>query len=200
MQLSTMSLTISQLKSKLSLPVIGSPLFIVSNPELVIEQCKAGIVGSFPALNARPAALLDTWLTRIKTELTDYQAANPAKKVAPFAVNQIVHHTNARLEEDMKVCVKHKVPVIITSLNSPKAIVKDVHAYGGLVFHDVTNLKHAKNALAAGVDGLILVCSVSNFSLFFRSRDVLNFLCFPFFFFFPFGLACVFPHHPFGLD
>lgn len=155
-----MALTVAQLKTKLSLPVIGSPLFIVSGPELVIEQCKAGIVGSFPALNARPASLLDEWLTRIRRELDAYQQAHPDKKVAPYAVNQIVHHTNERLEEDMRVCVRHRVPIIITSLNSPKMVVEAAHGYGGLVFHDVTNVKHAKNALAAGVDGLILVCAV----------------------------------------
>ena len=155
-----MAFTIAQLKSKLTLPVFASPMFIVSGPELVIEQCKAGVVGSFPALNARPPHLLDEWLTRIKRELAEYQQANPGRKVAPFAVNQIVHHSNTRLEEDVQMCVKHKVPVIITSLNSPKTVVDAVHTYGGLVFHDVTNVKHAKNALNAGVDGLILVCAV----------------------------------------
>lgn len=152
-------LTVEQLKRLLTIPVIGAPLFIVSGPDLVIEQCKAGIVGSFPALNARQSSVFEEWLQRITSELTAFQKANPNKKVAPFAVNQIVHHTNQRLEEDVALCVKYKVPIIITSLNSPKAVVKSVHSYGGLVFHDVINVKHAKNALDAGVDGLILVAT-----------------------------------------
>lgn len=145
------------LKDNMSIPVIASPLFIISNPKMVIEQCKAGIVGSFPALNARPAEKLDEWLTTITQELAEYKAQNPDAKVAPFAVNQIVHPSNDRLKHDMEVCVKHKVPIIITSLHAPTEIVKAAHSYGGLVFHDVTNIKHAKKALSVGVDGLILV-------------------------------------------
>lgn len=149
----------ANLKNKLELPVIGSPLFIVSGPELVIAQCKAGIVGSFPALNARPAHVLEEWIVRIKTELAEYQAANPDKKVAPFAVNQICHASNDRLMHDMEVCTKHEVPIIITSLRPPAEIVSAAHSYGGVVFHDVINVKHAKKAAEQGVDGLILVCA-----------------------------------------
>ncbi len=147
------------LRDNLALPVIGSPMFIVSNPELVIEQCKAGIVGSFPALNARPEPVLEQWLQRITTELAGYKAANPGKKVAPFAVNQIVHASNPRLQHDIDLCVKYKVPIMITSLRAPDQVVEAAHGYGGLVFHDVTTIQHAKRALKAGVDGLILVCS-----------------------------------------
>ena len=148
------------LLQNLALPVIGSPLFIASGPRLVIEQCKAGIVGAFPALNARPAEQLDVWLTQIKTELAEYQAANPAAKVAPYAVNQIVHQSNDRLEHDIKVCLKHQVPVWITSLRAPpKEMLDAVHSYGGIVLSDVISIRHAKKALEAGVDGLILVCA-----------------------------------------
>jgi nitronate monooxygenase len=143
----------------MSLPVIGSPLFIVSNPDLVIAQCKAGVVGSFPALNARPAELLEQWLTRIDTELADYKAANPQAEVAPYAVNQIIHTSNDRLGHDMDVCARHKVPVVITSLSAPTEIVPRVHDWGGVVFHDVINVRHARKAIEAGVDGLILVCA-----------------------------------------
>jgi nitronate monooxygenase len=150
----------SPLLQNLALPVIGSPLFIASNPKLVIEQCKAGIVGSFPALNARPAELLDGWLTQIKTELAEYQAANPGAKVAPFAVNQIVHQSNDRLQQDIMTCLKHQVPVWITSLRAPpKEMLDAVHSYGGIVLSDVISIRHAKKALEAGVDGLILVCA-----------------------------------------
>jgi nitronate monooxygenase len=147
------------LEGHLEIPVIGSPLFIVSGPELVIAQCKAGIVGSFPALNARPAHVLEEWIVRIKTELAEYQAANPDKKVAPFAVNQICHASNDRLAHDTEVCTKHKVPIIITSLRPPAEVVEAAHSYGGVVFHDVINVKHAKKAAEQGVDGLILVCA-----------------------------------------
>ena len=148
------------LLQNLALPVIASPLFIASSPKLVIEQCKAGIVGAFPALNARPAEQLDVWLTQIKTELAEYQAANPAAKVAPYAVNQIVHQSNDRLEHDIKVCLKHQVPVWITSLRAPpKEMLDAVHSYGGIVLSDVISIRHAKKALDAGVDGLILVCA-----------------------------------------
>ena len=149
----------SSLKGQLELPVVGSPLFIVSGPELVIAQCKAGVVGSFPALNARPAGVLDEWLTRIDDELAEYKAKNPGKKVAPYAVNQICHASNDRLMADMETCVKHKVPIIITSLRPPSEIVEAAHSYGGVVFHDVINVKHAQKAAEQGVDGLILVCA-----------------------------------------
>jgi len=144
----------------LSLPVIASPMFIASGPALVAAQCKAGIVGSFPALNARPAELLDTWLTDLQSELADYQAAHPDKKVGPIAVNQIVHQSNDRLEHDVAVCVKHQVPIIISSLRAPpKEMLDAVHAYGGIVMHDVVSIRHAEKALEAGVDGLILVAA-----------------------------------------
>lgn len=148
-----------QLQDKLAIPVIAAPMFIVSNPELVIAQCQSGIVGSFPALNARPKELLNEWLSRISQELRDYADVNPAARVAPFAVNQIIHQSNDRLEHDLDLCVKHRVPLIITSLRAPGDVVARVHEYGGLVFHDVTNIRHAEKALEAGVDGLILVCA-----------------------------------------
>ena len=147
------------LADTLRLPVIGAPMFIVSNPELVIAQCTAGIVGSFPALNARPAAELGTWLTRITAALDAFRAAHPGAKVAPYAVNQIIHHTNDRLEHDLALCERFRAPIVITSLRAPDEVVPRVHAYGGLVFHDVINVRHAKKAIAAGVDGLILVCA-----------------------------------------
>ena len=144
----------------LTLPVIASPMFIVSYPELVLAQCKAGIVGSFPALNARPAELLDEWLTQIQSELADHKAKHPDAVIGPIAVNQIVHQSNARLEHDVRVCVEHKVPIFITSLRAPaREIVDAVHSYGGIVLHDVINLRHAQKALEAGVDGLILVAA-----------------------------------------
>ena len=143
----------ASLNQNLALPVICAPMFIISNPDLVIAQCKGGVIGSFPALNARPKELLDEWLTRIKSEL----AADP--NAAPFAVNQIIHPSNERLEHDMALCVKHEVPLIITSLSAPTQIVPHVHAYGGKVFHDVISVRHAEKALEAGVDGLILVCA-----------------------------------------
>lgn len=146
-------------QGRLSLPVIGSPMFIVSGPELVIAQCKAGIVGSFPALNARPAEVLEQWLQRITTELDEYRARHPDKPVAPFAVNQIVHQSNDRLQHDVEMCVKYKVPIVITSLRAPNEVVDAIHSYGGIVLHDVINIRHAKKALEAGVDGLILVCA-----------------------------------------
>ncbi len=147
------------IKNNLSIPVIGSPLFLVSGPELVIAQCKAGIIGSFPALNARPQHVLGEWIVRIKTELAEYQAQNPDKKVAPFAVNQICHGSNDRLMDDMASCVEHEVPIIITSLRPPAELVEAAHSYGGLVYHDVINVRHAKKAAEQGVDGLILVCA-----------------------------------------
>ena len=141
------------LNKNLTLPVLCAPMFIVSNPDLVIAQCKSGVIGSFPALNARPKEALDEWLSRIKAEL----AAD--SKAAPFAVNQIIHPSNERLEHDMALCIQHEVPLIITSLSAPTAIVPPVHAYGGKVFHDVISVRHAEKALEAGVDGLILVCA-----------------------------------------
>jgi len=150
---------IDQLKSQLKIPVIGAPLFLVSGPELVIAQCKAGIIGSFPALNARPQNVLDEWIIRIKDELAQAKEADPEKRIAPFAVNQICHGSNGRLFGDMEICVKHEVPIIITSLRPPEEIVQAAHSYGGMVFHDVINVRHAKKAAEQGVDGLILVCS-----------------------------------------
>lgn len=146
------------LEGRLRLPVIGSPLFIVSGPELVIAQCKAGIVGSFPALNARPAEMLAEWIVRIKTELAEFERTT-GKKAAPFAVNQICHSSNDRLQHDMEVCTEHQVPIIITSLRAPKAIVDGAHSYGGVVFHDIINIRHARKAVDEGVDGLIPVCA-----------------------------------------
>lgn len=137
----------------LSLPAIGAPMFIVSNPQLVIAQCRAGIIGTFPALNARPAEQLDDWLTRIESALADDPRA------APFAVNQIIHPSNTRLDQDLATCARHAVPLIITSLRAPDEVVKAVHAWGGRVFHDVISVRHAEKALEAGVDGLILVCA-----------------------------------------
>lgn len=148
----------ASLRQHLRLPVLASPMFIVSGAELVIEQCKAGVIGSFPSLNARPQEELDKWLTRIETELAQYAKAHPEKKVAPFAVNLIVNRANKRLEHDTDVVIAHKVPIVITSLSAPTEIVPRVHAYGGLVFHDVVKVRHAEKALEAGVDGLIAVC------------------------------------------
>ena len=147
------------IKDNISIPVIGAPLFLISVPDLVIAQCKAGIIGSFPALNARPQHVLEEWIVRIKTELKEYQEQNPDKKVAPFAVNQICHGSNDRLQGDMEICVKHEVPIIITSLRPPAEVVEAAHSYGGLVFHDVISVRHAKKAADMGVDGLILVCA-----------------------------------------
>lgn len=149
---------LTRLTASLNLPVIGSPMFIVSGPELVIAQCQAGILGAFPALNARPADVLRDWLQQITQTLADYDEQHPEQPSAPFAVNQIVHPTNDRLEHDVALCAEFKVPLMITSLHAPNQVVKKVHAYGGLVFHDVTTLRHAKKAIDAGVDGLILVC------------------------------------------
>jgi nitronate monooxygenase len=145
------------LKDSLRIPLIGAPMFIVSCPELVIAQCQAGIVGSFPALNARPQEKLDDWIRQIKTALAEYAEQNPGETVAPFAVNQIVHASNMRLHADLEVCVKHEVPIIITSLRPPADVVDAVHAYGGLVFHDVISIRHARKAIEQGVDGVIAV-------------------------------------------
>src|SRR6202042_1747342 len=146
-------------KGRLSIPVIGAPMFIVSVPELVIAQCKAGIVGSFPALNARPPELLDEWLTRIRQELAEYDAAHPERPSAPFAVNQIVHRSNNRLEHDLALCEKHKVPMMITSLGAREEVNQAAHRWGGIVFHDVINQKFAHKAVEKGADGLILVAA-----------------------------------------
>jgi nitronate monooxygenase len=144
---------------KLRLPAVGAPQFIISTPDLVTAQCKAGIVGGFPALNARPQALLDDWLHRIKDELAAYDEANPAAPAAPYAVNQIVHKTNERLEQDVATCVKHKAPIVITSLGARPEVNEAIHSYGGIVLHDVINITFAKKALEKGADGLIAVCA-----------------------------------------
>ncbi len=147
------------LQNRLSVPVVGSPLFIISNPDLVIAQCKAGVVGAFPALNARPAELLETWLQRITTELAEYDAQHPDTPSAPFAVNQIVHKSNDRLEHDLALCVKYKVPIVITSLGAREEVNHAVHSYGGIVLHDVINNTFAKKAIDKGADGLIAVAA-----------------------------------------
>ncbi|WP_116365251.1 NAD(P)H-dependent flavin oxidoreductase [Parahaliea mediterranea] len=147
------------LSSRLRLPAVASPMFIVSNPDLVIAQCKAGIVGSFPALNARPAAELDVWLKRITEELDAYNQANPDAPAAPFAVNQIVHGSNDRLQHDMEMCVKYKVPIVITSLGAKEFVNEAVHSYGGITLHDVINNRFAKKAIEKGADGLIAVAA-----------------------------------------
>jgi nitronate monooxygenase len=152
-------MTLQELKRRLSIPVIGSPLFIVSNPDLVIAQCKAGIVGSFPALNARPAEVLDEWLQRITGELAEYDRQHPERPSAPYAVNQIVHRTNDRLEHDVAMCVKYKVPVVITSLGARTEVFEAIHSYGGMVLHDVIDQTFARKAIEKGADGLILVAS-----------------------------------------
>lgn len=143
----------------LRLPVIGSPMFIISTPKLVIEQCKAGIVGSMPALNARPASQLDEWLHEITETLEDYNKKNPDRPAAPFAINQIVHRSNVRLEQDMELCVKYKVPIIITSLGAREEVNVAAHSYGGVVLHDVINNKFAHKAIEKGADGLIAVAA-----------------------------------------
>ena len=150
------------LLDSLRIPVIGAPLFIVSNPKLVIEQCKAGIIGSFPALNARTEEDLEKWMIEINEELENYKKKEPNKKIAPYAVNQIVHQSNTRLRHDVEMCVKYKAPIVITSLRPPGEVVEAVHSYGGLVFHDVINMKHAKRAISEGVDGIIAVCGNAN--------------------------------------
>ena len=144
---------------RLPFPVIGSPLFIISNPKLVIAQCIAGVVGAMPALNARPAELLEEWLKEITETLAAYNAAHPDKPAAPFAINQIVHKSNDRLEHDMALCVKYKVPVIITSLGAREDINAAAHSYGGVVLHDVINNKFARKAIEKGADGLIAVAA-----------------------------------------
>jgi nitronate monooxygenase len=149
------------LRERLRLPVIGAPLFIVSNPDLVIAQCKAGIVGSFPSLNARPIVQLDEWLHRIAEELAAWDRANPHAPAAPFAVNQIVHRTNNRLEEDVALCVKWKAPIVITSLGAREDVNAAVHSYGGITMHDVINDRFAHKAIEKGADGLIGVAAAA---------------------------------------
>jgi len=147
------------MKGRLSVPVVASPLFIISNPDLVIAQCKAGIVGSFPSLNARPLAVLDEWLERITSELAAYDKANPDNPSAPFAVNQIVHRSNDRLWEDIALCEKYKVPIIITSLGARTEVNDRIHSYGGIVLHDIIDNHFAKKAIDKGADGLIAVAA-----------------------------------------
>jgi nitronate monooxygenase len=147
------------LQGRLRIPVVGAPLFIVSAPPLVIAQCKAGIVGAFPALNARPKEQLDGWLTEIRSELAAWDAEHPERPAAPFAVNQIVHRSNDRLAHDLELCVKHRVPIVITSLGAREDVNQAVHSYGGVVFHDVINIVHARKAIDKGADGLIAVCA-----------------------------------------
>ena len=150
-------MNLQELKARVRIPVIASPMFIVSYPELVIAQCKAGIIGSFPALNARPAEVLEQWLQRITSELAEYDRQHPERPSAPFAVIQIVHKTNTRLEHDVAMCVKYKVPLIITSLGAQPEVNAAIHSYGGMVLHDVINQKFAHKAIEKGADGLILV-------------------------------------------
>lgn len=147
------------LKDRLRLPVVASPLFIISHPELTVAQCKAGVVGAFPALNARPESQLDEWLAQITEELAAYDAANPGRLSAPFAVNQIVHTSNKRLEHDLMMCVKYKVPIVISSLGAVPEVNAAVHSYGGIVLHDIINNRHAKSAIRKGADGLIAVAT-----------------------------------------
>jgi len=145
--------------ANLPLPIIGSPLFIISNPKLVIAQCKAGVVGSMPALNARPALQLEDWLAEITEELAAYNKANPDKPAAPFAINQIVHKSNDRLEHDMEMVVKYKVPIVITSLGARTDVNEAVHSYGGITLHDIINNTFAKKAIEKGADGVIAVAA-----------------------------------------
>ena len=144
---------------RLRFPVIAAPLFIISNPDLVIAQCKAGIVGSFPALNARPASALQEWIDRIRSELAIYDAAHPEAPSAPFAVNLIVHRSNERLDHDLEVCVRNQVPLVITSLGARTDVNEAIHSYGGIVLHDIISLDHARKAIAKGADGLVAVAA-----------------------------------------
>ena len=147
------------LKDKLRLPVVGAPLFIVSHPALTLAQCKAGVIGAFPALNARPESQLDEWLAEITEGLAAHDAKNPDRPAAPFAVNQIVHRSNTRLEHDLMMCVKYKVPVVISSLGAVPEVNAAIHSYGGIVLHDVINNRHANSAIRKGADGLIAVAA-----------------------------------------
>ncbi|GAB3675660.1 NAD(P)H-dependent flavin oxidoreductase [Salinisphaera aquimarina] len=150
---------VEELTAQMRLPVIGAPLFILSNPDLVIAQCMSGVIGSFPALNARPASELPVWLEQITDTLAAEREANPQAKIAPFAVNQIVHGSNDRLDQDLKVCADYRVPIMITSLRPPHPAIEVARDYGGKVFHDVISVRHAEKAIEAGVDGLIVVCA-----------------------------------------
>ncbi len=147
------------LRDNLRLPVIGSPLFIISHPALTLAQCKAGVIGAFPALNARPESQLDEWLAMITEDLADYDARHPERPAAPFAVNQIVHMSNKRLEHDLMLCVKYKVPIVISSLGAVPEVNAAVHSYGGIVLHDIINNRHANSAIRKGADGLIAVAA-----------------------------------------
>lgn len=147
------------LKTNLRLPAIGAPLFIIANPALVMAQCKSGIVGAFPALNARTATQLDEWLAEITAGLQQYNQENPDRPAAPFAVNQIVHRSNLRLQQDLELCVKYKVPVVISSLGAVPEVNAAIHSYGGIVLHDVINNRHANSAIRKGADGLIAVAA-----------------------------------------
>ncbi len=149
----------ASLANQLSIPVIGSPLFIISNPDLVLAQCKAGVIGSFPSLNARPIEQLEEWLAQLNEELAAARKANPAAKIAPYAVNLIVHKSNNRLDEDLALCVKYKVPMVITSLGARPDVNDAIHSYGGIVLHDIINVVFAHKALEKGADGLIAVCT-----------------------------------------
>ncbi len=152
-------MALPEIFNTLRLPAVASPMFIISNPDLVIAQCKAGIVGSFPALNARPAEQLDVWLTKINEELDRHNQANPDSPAAPYAVNQIVHRSNDRLEHDIEACVKHKVPIVITSLGARTDLNDAIHSYGGITLHDIINNRFAKKAIEKGADGLIAVAA-----------------------------------------
>ena len=147
------------LRDNLRLPVIGSPLFIISHPALTLAQCKAGVIGAFPALNARPESQLDEWLAMITEDLADYDARHPERPAAPFAVNQIVHMSNKRLEHDLMLCVKYKVPIVISSLGAVPEVNAAVHSYGGILLHDIINNRHANSAISKGADGLIAVAA-----------------------------------------
>ena len=149
----------ASLTDSLSLPLVAAPMFLISGPELALACCKQGIVGSFPALNQRTSEGFEEWLIQMNEELAAYRSANPEAKTAPYAVNLIVHRTNPRWQADLELCVKHKVPMIITSLGAASQVVEAVHSYGGVVFHDVTNQKHARKAAEAGVDGIIAVAA-----------------------------------------
>ncbi|WP_320201279.1 NAD(P)H-dependent flavin oxidoreductase [Agrobacterium sp. rho-13.3] len=149
----------SVLRDNLRLPVVASPLFIISHPELTLAQCKAGVVGSFPALNARPESQLDEWLAMLTEDLAAHNAANPERPAAPFAVNQIVHTSNKRLEHDLGLCVKYKVPIVISSLGAVPEVNAAIHSYGGIVLHDIINNRHANSAIRKGADGLIAVAT-----------------------------------------
>ena len=151
--------TLQHLLAQTRLPVIGAPMFLVSGTDLVVAQCTAGVIGTFPTLNARPQEELPKWLTEIKSRLAEYKVQHPRAVVSPFGVNLIVHPSNPRWESDLEICAQHEVPIFITSLHAPNTVVDRVHPYGGLVLHDVTNARHARKAIDAGVDGLILVAS-----------------------------------------